>query len=273
MIALKEANCTVCYKCSRECPDWCIYIDAHKEARDRPTRGPRAHGAPRSSTASPSTRALHVLRHLRRGLPLRRAVLEPPQFEYAELRHPTTMTHERERLEEWTYTVLPPGARRGRRGGRVVTGQEYAFLVVATIGSLSAIAVVTARNVVHAALYLVVTLASVGITFLLLGAEFIRMGPDPDLRRRHRDPVPVRSDAHQGPDRAGHAGPPEPGARPGRGPRHVPRSGGTDHRRVPDRGRGGAAAGAGCVRDPRRGPVQRLHPAVRSGLVRAARQL
>ena len=54
-----------------------------------------------------------------------------------------------------------------------MTAQEYAFLVVAVIGSLAAIAVVTARNVVHAALYLVVTLACVGITFLLVGAEFI----------------------------------------------------------------------------------------------------
>src|SRR5687767_16014542 len=34
VIALKEANCTVCYKCSRECPDWCIYIDAHKDTHD-----------------------------------------------------------------------------------------------------------------------------------------------------------------------------------------------------------------------------------------------
>jgi NADH-quinone oxidoreductase subunit J len=54
-----------------------------------------------------------------------------------------------------------------------VTAQEYAFVVVAVIGSLSALAVVTARNVVHAALYLVVTLASVGVTFILLGAEFL----------------------------------------------------------------------------------------------------
>jgi NADH-quinone oxidoreductase subunit J len=54
-----------------------------------------------------------------------------------------------------------------------VTAQEYAFLVVATIGSISAVAVVTARNVVHAALYLVVALLAVGVTFLLLGAEFI----------------------------------------------------------------------------------------------------
>src|SRR5258705_9605181 len=31
VIALLEENCTVCMLCARECPDWCIYIDAHKE--------------------------------------------------------------------------------------------------------------------------------------------------------------------------------------------------------------------------------------------------
>ena len=54
-----------------------------------------------------------------------------------------------------------------------MNAHEYAFVAVATIGSIAAVAVVTARNVVHAALYLVVTLAAVGITFLLLGAEFV----------------------------------------------------------------------------------------------------
>jgi len=54
-----------------------------------------------------------------------------------------------------------------------ITAQEYAFIVTAVVGSISAVAVVTARNVVHAALYLVVTLACVGITFVLLGAEFL----------------------------------------------------------------------------------------------------
>lgn len=54
-----------------------------------------------------------------------------------------------------------------------MTAQEYAFVVVALIGSLSAVAVVTANNVVHAALYLVVALSSVAVTFLLLGAEFL----------------------------------------------------------------------------------------------------
>ena len=53
-----------------------------------------------------------------------------------------------------------------------MTAQEYAFAVIAAVGAISAIAVVTARNVVHAALYHVVSLRSVGATFLLLGAEF-----------------------------------------------------------------------------------------------------
>jgi len=54
-----------------------------------------------------------------------------------------------------------------------VSAQEYAFCVLAVVGSLSAVAVVSARNVVHAALYLVVTLLSVAGVYLLLGAEFV----------------------------------------------------------------------------------------------------
>jgi NADH-quinone oxidoreductase subunit I len=31
VIALKEENCTACMLCSRSCPDWCIYIEGHKD--------------------------------------------------------------------------------------------------------------------------------------------------------------------------------------------------------------------------------------------------
>ena len=31
IIALHEGNCTSCMLCARECPDWCIEIDSHKE--------------------------------------------------------------------------------------------------------------------------------------------------------------------------------------------------------------------------------------------------
>jgi NADH-quinone oxidoreductase subunit J len=54
-----------------------------------------------------------------------------------------------------------------------VSAQEYAFLVTAVVGSFAAIGVVGSRNVVHAALYLLVALLSVAVTFLLLGAEFV----------------------------------------------------------------------------------------------------
>lgn len=54
-----------------------------------------------------------------------------------------------------------------------MSAQEYAFAVLAAMGGVSAISVVLARNVVHAALYLVVTLLSVGGVYLLLGAEFV----------------------------------------------------------------------------------------------------
>ena len=58
-------------------------------------------------------------------------------------------------------------------GGDAVTGAEIAFVIVGVAGAIGAIRVVTARNVVHAALYLVVTLASVAGVYLLLGAEFL----------------------------------------------------------------------------------------------------
>ena len=54
-----------------------------------------------------------------------------------------------------------------------MSAQEIAFVVLGAIGCVAAVRMVTARNVVHAALYLVVTLAMVGGVYLLLSAEFV----------------------------------------------------------------------------------------------------
>jgi len=54
-----------------------------------------------------------------------------------------------------------------------VSSQEYAFVVLALVGTVAAVRVVTAKNVVRAALYLVTTLASVGAIYLILGSEFV----------------------------------------------------------------------------------------------------
>ena len=55
----------------------------------------------------------------------------------------------------------------------VLTWPDIFMLFVAVIGGASALSVVISRNVVHAALYLVVTLLSVAGSFLMLGAEFL----------------------------------------------------------------------------------------------------
>jgi NADH-quinone oxidoreductase subunit J len=54
-----------------------------------------------------------------------------------------------------------------------VVAQNIAFGILAAAALLSAIRVVTTTNVVHAALYLVVVLASVGAQYVLLAAEFV----------------------------------------------------------------------------------------------------
>ena len=51
--------------------------------------------------------------------------------------------------------------------------QEISFWVIAAVMAVSAIRVVTARNVIHAALYLVGTLLGAGVLFILLLAEFV----------------------------------------------------------------------------------------------------
>ena len=52
-------------------------------------------------------------------------------------------------------------------------GQNIAFGILALVMGVSALRVVTAKNVVHAALYLVLVLAGVAGIFILLAAEFL----------------------------------------------------------------------------------------------------
>jgi len=105
VIALKQENCTVCYKCSRECPDWCIYIDAHKESHE-PASGGRARSAKILDRFAIDFSLCMYCGICVEVCPFD-ALFWSPEFEYAET-DITKMTHERERLEEWTYTVKPP---------------------------------------------------------------------------------------------------------------------------------------------------------------------
>ena len=58
-------------------------------------------------------------------------------------------------------------------GGEVLVAQNVAFGVLALAMVAAALRMVTTRNVVHAALYLVVVLAGMAGMFILLGAEFV----------------------------------------------------------------------------------------------------
>ncbi|HEU0132944.1 MAG TPA: NADH-quinone oxidoreductase subunit J [Mycobacteriales bacterium] len=58
-------------------------------------------------------------------------------------------------------------------GFRSVSAQEVIFVLLGVLSLGAAVLVVTTRNVVHAALWLVVTLAGVAGCYLMLAAEFL----------------------------------------------------------------------------------------------------
>ena len=108
VIALLDENCTSCMLCARECPDWCIYIDSHKETLPATTPGGRE-------------RQRNVLDRFAIDFSLCMycgicvevcpfdALFWSPEFEYAEL-DIRDLLHEKPRLGEWMATVPPPPA-------------------------------------------------------------------------------------------------------------------------------------------------------------------
>jgi NADH-quinone oxidoreductase subunit I len=72
VIALHEGNCTSCMLCVRSCPDWCIYIEGHKEMAP-----PRRAGG---------------------------ALFWSPEYEYSEPRI-ADLLHDKTKLGEWMETV------------------------------------------------------------------------------------------------------------------------------------------------------------------------
>jgi NADH-quinone oxidoreductase subunit I len=106
VIALMDENCTVCMLCSRECPDWCIYIDSHKETVPPAKEGGRAR------TRNVLDRfAIDFALCMYCGICVEvcpfDALFWSPEFEYAEY-DMGRLLHEKEKLREWMDTVPPP---------------------------------------------------------------------------------------------------------------------------------------------------------------------
>jgi NADH-quinone oxidoreductase subunit I len=108
VIGLFEENCTVCMLCARECPDWCIYIDSHKETVPAAAPG----GRERSRNVLDRF-AIDFSLCMYCGICIEvcpfDALFWSPEFEYAET-DIHELTHERDKLREWMWTVPAPPA-------------------------------------------------------------------------------------------------------------------------------------------------------------------
>jgi NADH-quinone oxidoreductase subunit I len=108
VIALIEENCTSCMLCARECPAWCIYIDSHKDVIPATTEGGK------DKTRNVLDRfAIDFSLCMYCGICIEvcpfDALFWSPHFEYSEY-DIAELTHEKERLREWMWSVPPPPA-------------------------------------------------------------------------------------------------------------------------------------------------------------------
>ena len=108
VIALLEENCTSCMLCARECPDWCIYIDSHKETIPAATPG----GRERQRNVLDRF-AIDFSLCMYCGICIEVCPFDAlhwsPEFEYSEL-DIRDLLHEKDRLGQWMPTVPPPPA-------------------------------------------------------------------------------------------------------------------------------------------------------------------
>jgi NADH-quinone oxidoreductase subunit I len=113
VIALLEENCTSCMLCARDCPDWCIYIDSHKETVPAPI-GPDGTPQGRDRTRNVLDRfAIDFSLCMYCGICVEVCPFDAlewsPEFEYAEY-DIRDLLHEKDRLREWFWTVPAPVA-------------------------------------------------------------------------------------------------------------------------------------------------------------------
>ncbi|WP_158220880.1 glycosyltransferase [Kineosporia sp. R_H_3] len=105
VIALLHENCTSCMLCARECPDWCIYIDSHKETI------PAVDGGRERQRNVLDRFAIDFSLCMYCGICIEvcpfDALFWSPEFEYAEL-DIKDLLHEKDRLGGWMNSVPPP---------------------------------------------------------------------------------------------------------------------------------------------------------------------
>ncbi|MDH3518533.1 MAG: 4Fe-4S binding protein [Acidimicrobiia bacterium] len=103
VIALDQEACTVCMLCARSCPDWCIYIEGHKEekAPDKPGGRVRVRA---TLDRFDIDYALCMYCGICVEVCPFDALFWSPDYEYSEI-HMGAMLHDMDRLQDWLTTV------------------------------------------------------------------------------------------------------------------------------------------------------------------------
>ena len=108
VIALDVEACTVCMLCARQCPDWCIYIEGHKEEKQPDNPGGRVRVRSTLDRFDIDYALCMYCGICVEVCPFD-ALFWSPDYEYSET-HMGKMLHDQDRLTEWLATVPPaPG--------------------------------------------------------------------------------------------------------------------------------------------------------------------
>jgi len=103
VIALLEENCTVCMLCARSCPDWCIYIEGHKQKAP-----PRRPGGKERTVSALDRFDIDYALCMYCGICVEvcpfDALFWSPEYEYSEPRI-AELLHDKDRLGEWMDAV------------------------------------------------------------------------------------------------------------------------------------------------------------------------
>ena len=103
VIALDQEACTVCMLCARACPDWCIYIEGHKEEQPPAKPGGRV-----KKRATLDRFDIDYALCMYCGICVEvcpfDALFWTPEYEYSEYKM-GGMMHNMDRLQDWMKTV------------------------------------------------------------------------------------------------------------------------------------------------------------------------
>jgi len=108
VIALDQEACTVCMLCARQCPDWCIYIEGHKESQPPSKPGGRIRVRAELDRFDIDYALCMYCGICVEVCPFD-ALFWTPEYEYSESKM-GNMLHDMDRLQDWMTTVPEPPA-------------------------------------------------------------------------------------------------------------------------------------------------------------------